>query len=139
MKTMFRYNKFANEDFNTLVESFGSLCDAYVEGKSNTAEYKEANRAFSETFMKECAKADSTMEFSDMEQLKDPMIHNNLFFVQRFNTLLSQMISPVVPSVISGGYNQLYDVTQVGFGDSCKYVVESNEMFIGATCSYITL
>lgn len=45
----------------------------------------------------------------------------------------------VVPTVIAQGYENLYDVTQVGWGDNGKYYVDSNEMFIGATCSYITL
>ena len=43
------------------------------------------------------------------------------------NTYLSLS---VVPTVCAQGFENLYDVTQVGWGDSAKYFVESNEMFI---------
>ena len=36
----------------------------------------------------------------------------------------------VIPAVIAAGYENLYDVTQVGWGDNAKYTVESNEMFV---------
>lgn len=132
MKKIFNYNKFSEDRLNTLVESFGALCDAVIEGKSNTAEYKEANKAFNEEFMKECASAMPLYneENFSLEDLKNPMIHKNPFLLERFDTILAQAISPVVPTVIANGYEDLYDVTQVGYGDNAKYKVESNEMFI---------
>lgn len=118
MKTKFNYRKFNNEAYNTLVESFVSLCEAQVEGKGNTAEYQEANKQFNLEFMKECYSAmpNAEVENFDLEELKNPMVHNDMFFQHRFDTLLSQMITPVVPTVIASGYAQLYDVTQVGYG-----------------------
>jgi len=38
------------------------------------------------------------------------------FMLHRFDTLLAQMITPVVPTVVAAGYENLYDVTQVGWG-----------------------
>jgi hypothetical protein len=58
------------------------------------------------------------------------MIHNDMYFIHRFNTILSQAITPVVPAVIASDYDQFYDVTQVGWGDSAKYTVNSNELFV---------
>lgn len=139
MKKIFNYTKFANDAHNTLVESFGALCDAVLDKKDNTNEYKEANIAFNESFMKECMSAIPNYEFSSIEDLKNPMIHNDIFMQHRFDTLLAQMITPVIPQVVSMGFENLYDVSQVGWGDNAKYFVESNEMFVGATCSCITL
>ena len=116
MRKIFNYNKFNSDVQNTLVESFGALCNSYMDGKANTAEYQEANKQFNEEFMKECVSAIPHTEFSGLEMMKNPMINGDMFFLHRFDTILAQMISPVVPTVVASGYENLYDVTQVGFG-----------------------
>ena len=132
MRKIFNYTKFSEERLNTLVESFGALCDAVMNGKADTAEYKEANRVFNESFMRECASAMPSYneDTFTLEDMKNPMVHKNLFLLERFDTILAQAISPVVPTVVAQGYENLYDVTQVGWGDNAKYFVESNEMFV---------
>ena len=114
MRHIFNYNKFNNEAQDSLVEAFIALSNSYMEGKTNTAEYREANRQFNEDFMKECVNAIPNTQFENLEQVKNPMVHNNMFFTQMFNTLLAQMITPVIPTVVSGGFENFYDVTQVG-------------------------
>ena len=32
------------------------------------------------------------------------------------DVVLAQILTPVIPTVVASGYDQLYDVTQVGFG-----------------------
>lgn len=131
MKKIFNYNKSAlTDEQNKLVESFGMLCDKFLEGKSANAEYEEANKQFNEKFMENCVNAIPNVKFENIEQLKNPMIHKNIFFLTQFETVLAQMITPVVPTVVAAGFENLYDVTQVGWGDNAKYFVESNEMFI---------
>lgn len=124
MKTIFNYNKFNNETHDTLVESFIALSNSFMSGKGNTKEYQEANKQFSEDFMKDCIEAIPNTTFSSVEDVKNPMLHKNVFFLSRFDTLLAQMITPVVPQVVAAGYENLYDVTQVGWGDAGKYFVE---------------
>lgn len=118
MKTTFNYNKFSNEEQNTLIESFGALCTAVIDGKANTPEYKEANKQFNADFMKECYSAipNTNIETFELEELKNPMVNGDMFMLHRFDTLLAQMITPVVPQVIAAGFENLYDVTQVGWG-----------------------
>jgi len=121
MKTIFNYNKFNNEVQDTLVESFASLADAYMAGKADTAEYKEANKQFNEDFMKECLGAVPNYQFSSVEDLKNPMVNGDMFFLHRFDTILAQMITPVVPTVVAAGFENLYDVTQVGWGSIMQH------------------
>lgn len=130
MKQMFSYNKFNEENADTLVESFSLLVQKSIEGKNNTPEYKTANSEFNEKFMKYCVEGIPNATFASLEDIKNPMVHKDLFFLQRFNTIMAQAITPIVPTVVSENYEQLYDVTQVGFGDSAKYTVESNELWI---------
>ena len=94
MKKIFNYNKSAlTGEQQKLVESFGMLCDKYLEGKSNTPEYIEANKRFNEEFMKDCVEAMPNVKFESVEQLKNPMIHKNMFFLTQFETVLAQMIT----------------------------------------------
>lgn len=130
MKKMFSYRLFNDEKFDSLVETFNLLVEKYSEGKSNTPEYNETNAKFTENFMKVCMEAIPGYSFRGLEDVKNPMINKNLFFLNTFNTILAQAITPAVPVVASNDYNQLYDVTQVGFGDNAKYTVESNELYI---------
>lgn len=132
MKKIFNYTKFEKQSQNDLVETFQTLCDAYMAGKASTKEYKDTNEKFNFEFMKECHSAipNADVENFNLESLKNPMIHNDVFMLHRFNTILAQMITPVVPTVVASGFDNLYDVTQVQFGDSAKYFIDSNEMFI---------
>lgn len=93
MKKIFNYNKFNNEVQDTLVESFIALANSCIEGKSNTNEYKELNKQFNDDFMKECLGAIPNYEFSSIEDLKNPMVNKDVFFLHRFDTLLAQMIT----------------------------------------------
>ena len=130
MKQMFSYNKFNDIVPDTLVESFNALVQGSMERKNNTVEYQEANAKFNEAFMKYCVEAIPNGKFNSLDDIKNPMIHRDMFFLQRFNTILAQAITPVVPTVIADKYSTLSDVTQVGFGDNAKYYVASNELFI---------
>ena len=130
MKKIFNYNKFNNDVQDTIVETFVSLSQKFLEGKSETQEYRDANANLTETFMKECVEANPNMTFSGLDMLKNPMVNGDMFFLHRFNTILAGAITPVIPTVIASGYENLYETYQVGWGDNAKYTVESNEMFV---------
>lgn len=130
MKQVFTYNKFNEEVADTLVESFNDLVQMSIANKNNTPEYIEANKLFSENFMKTCVESIPNMTFTGIEMIKNPMVHGDIFFQSRFKNILAQAITPAVPTVAASGYEQLYDVFQVGYGDAATYTVDSNEMFI---------
>lgn len=130
MRQMFNYTHFNDEVADGIVESFCALAQKAMEGKSNSAEYQTANAELNETFMRFCVEAIPGTKFNSMDDVKNPMIHNNMFFVQKFNTILAQAITPIIPAIVAAGYQDLYDVTQVGYGDNARYTVESNELFI---------
>lgn len=130
MRKTFSYNKSGNEVVDSLVDTFYTLTQKYIEGKGNTEEYRETNATFTDNLMKYCVESIPNATYTSLEMIKNPMVHNNIFFQQTFDTVLAQAITPVVPTVASDGYSQLYDVTQVGFGDNAKYTVDSNELFI---------
>ena len=126
----FSYAPGLDEQEEKLVLAFNELVSEYRENKSNSKEYKEHNAKFTEAFVKHCVEA-AGKTYTGLDMVKNPQlsIHNSRF-VETFNTVLAQMITPAVPEVTSQNYNELYDVTQVGFGDVAKFEVESNEYFI---------
>lgn len=130
MKRIFNYHVFNDEKLDSLVETFNLLVEKYSEGKSGTPEYNETNSKFNENIVRVCMEAIPGYTFNSVADVKNPMVHKDLFFLQRFNTILAQAITPAVPVVASNDYNQLYDVMQVGFGDNAKYTVDSNELYI---------
>lgn len=115
MKHIFSYNKFNDEALDGIVESGYALTQAFLEGKGNTHEYSEANKQFNESLMKFCAEG-NVMNYSGLEDIKNPMVHKNSSFLEKFDVVLAQILTPVVPTVVASGYDQLYDVIQVGFG-----------------------
>lgn len=129
MKQIFSYNKFNDEVADSLVETLVTLSQKSLEGKGNTADYQDANNQFSESFMKFCVES-AGMTWTGMDMIKNPMVYKKQSFLETFDTIMAGAITPVVPTVAAMGYEQLYDVVQVGFGDSAKFEVDSNELFI---------
>lgn len=118
-----------NEILDSMVETFSNLVDAAVSKNKDVEAYKENNKLFSEAIVKFCVEA-SNKEYTGLDMVKDPMVTVNSVFRDTFATVISQVITPLVPKITSERYNSLYDVTQVGFGDNASYIVESNELFI---------
>lgn len=126
----FSYAPGLEEQEEKLVLAFNELVGEYRENKSNTKEYKEHNAKFTDALVKYCVEA-TGKTYTGLDMVKNPQlsIHNSRF-VETFNTVLAQMITPAVPEVTSQNYNELYDVTQVGFGDVAKFTIDSNEYFV---------
>ncbi len=131
MRQMFNYTKFNEEKADNLVLAFSALTSRSLEGQSihNSEEYKEANALFSKNMIEYCIEGSGAV-YNELEDIKNPMVYSNAFFKSKFATILAQAITPVVPSVVSAGYNELFEVHQVGFGDNAKYTVDSNELYI---------
>lgn len=129
MKQIFSYNKFNDEVSDSLVETLITLAQKNLEGKAHSADYQDASKQFSESFMKFCVET-AGMNWTGMDMIKNPMVHKKQNFLETFDTIMAGAITPIVPTVAAMGYEQLYDVVQVGFGDNAKFQVNSNELFI---------
>lgn len=118
-----------DEMLDTIVKSFDALVDDTLDRKSDTDEYKSRNKTFNESIIKFCMES-AGKEYTGLDMLKNPMNTKNASFKENFDTVISQIISPILPKVVSEKYKTIYDVHQVGFGDNGKYQVQSNELFI---------
>lgn len=129
MRKQFAAKVTGNETVDTLTKAFSKLVDMTLDGQNSTEEYKEANALFNKQFMEFCMSG-TPLVFTSLEDIKSPTVYKNPMFKANFNTILSQAIVPVVPTVIASGYDQLFEVFQVGFGDNAKFTVASNELYV---------
>lgn len=127
-RLMFNYSECLDEQQENFVLAFNELVADFRANKSNTKEYKENNAKFTESLIKYCVEA-AGRSFTDLSMVKNPQLSlHNTHFVETFNTVLAQMITPTVPEVISEEYSTLWETRQVGWGDNAKFEVESNEL-----------
>lgn len=118
-----------NKEIDSLVSAFSALVDSRLQGTNNTDEYKENNKIFNEAIVKFCVEQ-AGMDYTGLDMMKNPMTTVKSSFRDTFTTVISEIITPVVPKIVSDKFAGVYDVAQVGFGDNAKYEVDSNELFI---------
>lgn len=127
-KLSFNYNECADEAQENLVIAFNELTMDYRAEKANTKEYKENNAKFNEGIVKYCVES-AGLTYKNLDMVKNPQLSlHNSRFVETFQTVLAQAITPVVPAVLSQEYANFWDVAQVGWGDNGKFEVKSNKL-----------
>ena len=129
MKNTFKFSSFANDTANDLVEAAIELTKQYSEKKADTTEYIENNKVFNESFMKYCIE-EAGMKFTGLDMIKNPMITKKVAFRETFEAIIAQIITPVAPAVISDEYMELAEVRKIGFGETARFPVLSNELFL---------
>lgn len=131
MKTFsqFQYAKLLDDTANQIVEAGIQLTKEYAElkGKSNE-EYNEHKASFTESLMEYCTKK-AGYEFAGLNTVKNPQITRDEGFRKTFNAVIAQIITPVAPAVVSNRYMELADVIQIGFGDTARFPIRSNDLF----------
>lgn len=118
-----------NADMDNMVAAFSAICDAQLDKSYSREKYNEENKIFSESIVKFCVEA-AGHEYTGLDMLKNAQYTVSGTFRDTFAMVIARVITPVVPKLISNTYNELYEVAQLGFGDSATYQVNSNELFI---------
>ena len=132
MRKYFTYNKTRDESFNAIVDSSLELAREVFEGKKS-ADYKEKNAEV----IKACGKKmvegtpfEARFENEGLELFKTPNVRNNSTVRDNFNAILAQIVTAIVPEVTNDTFEGfIADVHQVGFGDTARFKIESNDLF----------
>lgn len=103
---------------------FNMLNDKEVDNR------KELNDMVVEKIAKYSAKK-AGMNVNDftMADVANPNIHNNRAFKENFAAVLTQVMTPVVPAMISTTFMDLADVSNIAWGDTARFKVNSNDTF----------
>ena len=110
-----------NEILDNLVASFSELVD--MRSKKDFVkndEYNKKNALFNEALIKYCCE-ESGREFEGVDMVKDPMVVGRTSFKEAFDTVIAQVLTPVMPKLTSEKYNNLYALTKSTIEDYNTY------------------
>lgn len=65
----------------------------------------------------------------ELKDIANPMLHNKVVFKETFNNILSQIITPVIPAMISAEFMDFADIANIGWGDTARFQVKSNDIY----------
>lgn len=94
----------------------------------DTLKYDEEMATANECFMRYCV-AGTQYAWTGLEMVKDPMVRNDVGFKSRLFAVISQVITPVVPAVISAVNMNWAEIKDISLGDTASFEVDSNELF----------
>jgi len=89
--------------------------------------YEKDNADFMEAFAKYCVSG-SGFEWTDISMVREPSVRNR-GFMDRFYGIMSSIITPVAPAVVSTVIMNLAETRDIALGETAHFRVESNELF----------
>lgn len=97
---------------------------------SDVSDRKALNDITVEKIAKYSAKR-AGFDVSDFKigDIASPNVHNNFIFKDTFATVLAQVMTPVIPAMISTEFMDWADVANIGWGDTAQFKVNSNDTF----------
>ena len=127
--SQFRAPLMADDIANKLVEGGITLTRKYSESNGKfTEDYEKDNKEYMESIVRYCA-SKAGFNFTDISMVNNPQVLSNRMFQDTYNLIVAQVISPVAPAVVSNTYSEMAEVKQIGWGDTARFIVESNDLF----------
>ena len=131
MLQTFAYNK-QNENFNAIIDTVIEHVARNLENnrKANYAEeVKDLNAAIVRYCLQDTRYAEKYADHV-LDAVKDPNVKRNATFKENFNAVIAEIIIAAAPMVSAPKYTDaLAEVVQVGFGDTARFVANSNALF----------
>lgn len=59
----------------------------------------------------------------------NPMVNRNSVFRDTFNAVIAQILTPIVPAMISADFMDMADVANIAYGDTARFIIHSNDTF----------
>lgn len=120
--------------FSTVVNKVGenSITSKMKSLFSDTSvdSYAKDNEDFITTLVKYCFdKANTGFAWNGLETIKNPMVRNTAF-KETFNSVIAQILTPVVPAVVSAQYMELAEIQNIGWGETGRFIIKPNEVFL---------
>ena len=131
---MFNYRRSDEKIFNDIVDGVLESVQLFQSNGANNQEYRNLQKAINENIAKYLIS--DTRYAADYEKkgaeeiLKNPNFIRKSDVIDKFNAILAQVITVVIPVSASRVYgNSFMDIHQVGWGDTARFVITSNELF----------
>ena len=128
----FNYNKSDNPVFNDIVDEIVFFSTEQLEGRS-VADKESRMKSLNESICRyatEGTRAEAKFAAKGLDAFKDPTVTRNSDVRENFNAVIAEVINAVVPTVVSKTYSRyLAEVRQIGWGETGRFIVRSNELF----------
>ena len=128
----FEYTRSEDESFNAIVDSTLQLARSRYEGKK-VENYEEKNAELIEAMGKkivEGTRYEADFANAGMSIFNRSMVKNNGTVRDNFNAVIAQVVNAIVPEVVNDTFSRfISEVHQVGYGDTARFIIESNELF----------
>lgn len=128
-----------------LVESGVEAVRKYAAEKANTAKKKNFmallsgvdssdRKSFNDSVVEKIAKYSAEKAGIDVSNFElkcvaDPSVNKRTVFRETFNLILAQIMSPIVPAMVSAEFMDFADVANIAWGDTARFKVNSNDVF----------
>ena len=130
MMEMFNFNS-QGQTFDAIITSVVDSAKARYESQVEPS--KEELRLQNEAIVKyalEGTRFEAKFEQVGLECMKNPQITKNETVRSNFEAVIAEVVNAIAPSVTSADYGRfLAEVRQVGWGDTARFVIRSNELF----------
>lgn len=131
MLRTFNFKK-VNDSVDAVVEQALELARQVYENKISDT-YKEDNINVLKgmgKFMTEGTRFEKAYEDKGLALFSNPQVYRSGAVRENFNLVISQIVSAIVPEVVNADFARyIAEVHQVGFGDTARFLIESNDLF----------
>lgn len=116
---------FAERNVNGGKKEFASLL-----GDAKAEDIREMNNKVVEKIAKYSAdKAGFDTTNFTLKDVANPNVHNHPNFKYNFAAVMAQIMTPVIPAMVSSDFMDMADVSNVSWGDTARFKVNSNDVF----------
>lgn len=130
MMEMFNFNS-QGQTFDAIITSVVDSAKARYESQVEPS--KEELRLQNEAIVKyalEGTRFEAKFEQEGLACMKNPQITKNETVRSNFEAVIAEVVNAIAPSVTSADYARfLAEVRQVGWGDTARFIIRSNELF----------
>lgn len=93
-------------------------------------DYKATNDKFVEKLVKfSLDRAGFNTENFEIGMIRNPQMNKNTAFRENFAAVVAQIMTPVLPAMVSAEFNGFADVSNIAWGDTARFIVHSNDSF----------
>jgi|GEM_PF-3097375 len=93
-------------------------------------DYKATNEKFVEKLVKfSMDRAGFSTENFEIGMVRNPQINKNTAFRENFAAVVAQVMTPILPAMVSAEFNGFADVSNIAWGDTARFIVHSNDTF----------
>lgn len=131
MLKMYNYNR-KSDEFNYIVDEAVQFAAAQLQNK--TIENREERLSnLNEAIVKYCVSGtrfEAEYETKGAKVFNDPRVQKNNDVLENFNAIIAEIINPILPMVSNEDFIRFFaDVRQIGWGDTARFIVKSNELY----------